>query len=353
MCGTTRRTYPVALTCALTDDDGETPDNQWLCAEHANDLELVLSADYGRWVGIDATYFTEDTEQHFESNRNLFYNDGSGCWCENSQESEDDDDDDGGLRSYGTDILNVLSWPSVTPADSLCLGVELEMEPARGSRQSDLVAALEDVPGSILKEDGSLSAGVELVTLPYTLAYHRESFGWTTALARVHGIGKSGAGTSNCGMHVHVNRRALSPLTVGKVLVFLNASHNSAFVTKVAQRSNNSYARRDSGKKITDINGTSRYDLLNVSGSRTIEFRLFRGNLRAERVIKNLEFCVALIRFCENSGIKRAARFDAFLEYLAKHAKEYPALCTFLATVGYAVTDPQTISDAALALSDL
>jgi len=239
--------------------------------------------------------------------------------------------------SYGTNVINVHGWPDVTPKNALCFGVELEMEPRRNTTQAEVCRALDGARGNgtyILKEDGSLDSGVELVTLPYTLDYHRESFDWRGVLRGVQTIARSGAGTNNCGMHVHVNRKAVSPLTVGKVLVFLNSSHNAGLVATIAQRSNNGYARRDSSKKITDIYGCNRYDMLNVSGDSTIEFRLFKGNLRPERVIKNLEFCHAIIRFCESTGIKKSTLGTNFLAWIAIGPKNIPLFARFLGTIG-------------------
>jgi hypothetical protein len=243
----------------------------------------------------------------------------------------------GNCMSYGTNVLNVHGWPRETPADALCFGVELEMEP-RGATQREVVDELGGCRGNgryILKEDGSLESGVELVTLPYMLDYHRKQFGWSAILnPDLHRIARSGSGTNRCGIHVHVNRAALSPLTIGKMIVFLNNADNASLVTTIAQRASNGYASRDTAKKITDIHCGNRYDLLNVSGSNTIEFRLFKGNLRPERVIKNLEFCHALIRFCEQNSVKASTRGPKFLQWLATRTQDYPALSQFLRDAG-------------------
>lgn len=260
---------------------------------------------------------------------------------ESESESEDDYDEDSDgscLYAYNKNVVDLHGWPTETAEDSLCMGVELESEPKRGFSQGELVDALGGKRGNgryMLKSDGSLTYGAELVTLPYTLEYHQQSFGWSSILdSDVHRVGRSGAGTTNCGIHIHVNRRAVSPLTIGKALVFLNSADNAGFVNAIAQRTSNGYASRDTQKKITDIHCGNRYDLLNVSGMATIEFRLFRGNLRPERVLKNLEFCHALLTFCRLNGIKASARVPKFLEFVATSGASYPHLLAFIIQIG-------------------
>lgn len=285
-----------------------------------------------------------------------------GCWYVYPQD-EDEDEDGDSLLDYSTDVLDVLGWPRESRRDALLFGVELEMEAKSHYRAHDLVAQLGGSRGTnsgkaILKRDGSLEdgRGVELVTLPFTLERHTKSGMWPEMLdARLQAMAKSGAGTTNCGIHVHINRVALSPLTVGKLVVFLNNPDNASFCSDVAQRRSGGYCQRDERKKITSAHkgytslGTqtvtgwdgethtrevtldnSRYDIINVTGSRTVEIRMFRGNLRPERVLKNIEFCHALVRFCEASSIKSAARFGHFIEWLQKNRREYPNLVDFL-----------------------
>lgn len=293
----------------------------------ADDTGDVYSDEYGR----DRLYWNENAE----------------VWTVSEPEPEDSDDGEC-LHSYGLRVDQHHGWPAETPQDSLCFGVELECEAKRGYSQSDLCAALGGKDGNgtyILKDDGSLSNGAELVTLPYSLEHHREKFGWSRILdSEVARIGKSGTGTNACGIHVHVNRRALSPLTIGKMIVFLNNADNGDLVTTIAQRASNGYCSRDVNKKLTDIHCGNRYDLLNVSGRNTVEFRLFKGNLRPERVLKNLEFCHALVRFCEQNGIKASSRGSKFLQWISSRDATYPNLHKFLAERGL-IASPVSLSE--------
>ena len=277
---------------------------------------------------------SENVSQHYAENY-LFFWDSDDEWhaC-----PEEQDESDELLYDYGTDIIRIHGWPNRTPRDSLCFGVELEMESKRQSLFADMVALLGGKDGNgryILKTDGSLAdgKGAELVTLPYILEDHRKLFRWDNVLtSTLRRVAHSGSGTTNCGIHVHVNRDALTPLTIGKLLVFLNSPENDSLVTCIAQRSSGGMCERDARKnKVTAVKtANERYDILNIGNYKTIEFRMFRGNLRPERVLKNVEFCHALIRFCESVSIQDAGERHGFLRYVEQNTKHYPNLAAFL-----------------------
>lgn len=238
-----------------------------------------------------------------------------------------DDELDGDLYSYSSDVLQVLG--KSRPDKELVFGVELEMECTSVRRTMQAIGGARG-PDFICKSDGSLDNGAELVTLPFTLDHHRNTFDWPGISRKVIAAGASSGTTSTCGIHVHANKAALSPLQIGKMLVFLNADDNARFVDLIAQRRSNGYARRDSGKKLKDgkWNSENRYDILNV-GPRTVEFRLFKGNLRPERILKNLEFCHAVITYCATASMQE---LDVlwFASFLRKNRGMYPNLCRFL-----------------------
>jgi hypothetical protein len=295
---------------------------------------VVYNADDGCWVS-----------QSY-ADANLYYWDADEAWhnsCEDADlddsDGGDDDADPAGVFSYGTNVLSIHGWPVTTPRDSLAMGVELEMEAKQRQNthrmRHEILGARRGNGRYILKVDGSLDdySGTELVTLPYTLADHRDVFRWGEVLTdSLRQVAKSGSGTTACGIHIHVNRAALTPLTIGKLLVFLNSPANDRFVTTVAQRGSGNACNRDGEKKITaERSGQyQRYDILNVSGGDTIEFRMFRGNLRPERVLKNLEFVDALCRYVAGTGIAESGTKAGFLKFLKERCKDYPHLVSFL-----------------------
>ena len=298
---------------------------------------------YGAHCVIDTSDLVRNSDsgdygtQEYAS-EHWYYHENDDAYHSEPEESDDDDSDDddsdenSGLLSYGTDVLDRCAWPSETPRDSLCYGVELEME-AEGGSVRDIVEQLDrSAEHHILKSDGSLNNGAELVTVPFTLEGHRTLYPWAHILKTARSVASSGD-TSTCGMHIHVNRRALSPMTLGKMLVFVNAPQNVAYIKTVAQRDPSRWAAFKEktladGEKLSD----SRYEAINVT-SKTAEFRIFRGNLRLERVMKNLEFVDALIHFCAKHRPGRMT-WRAFVYWLKHTKRDYPNLRAFLAEKG-------------------
>jgi hypothetical protein len=251
---------------------------------------------------------------------------------------------------HETNPIRRHGWPTETQAHELCFGVELEMEHRRSNSsagQRELSNALGGRDGHVdgclgafvLARDGSLNAsGVELITSPYTLDYHQNKFGWDSLLGAVAGLGRSGKGTEACGMHVHINRAAISALTLGKMLVFVNHGDNSTLINKIAQRVTH-YANRVAKRVIQGKElASQRYDSLHIA-EQTVECRLFRGNLRPERVLKNIEFCHALVSYCSVAAIKNCHGHEDFIQWLGANRGMYKNLVRFLAPAyGYRLT---------------
>jgi hypothetical protein len=245
------------------------------------------------------------------------------------------------ICSYSTDPFSFNTWDRRNQKNALVFGVELEMEPRSedASGQSELLKLLGGscIPGNgyILKHDGSLRHGVELVTMPFTLDQHKEekAIKWQKLLAAIRGKAKAGAGTERCGMHVHINKAALSALTIGKMLVFLNSETLSPLISTIAQRPSSNYCVRDKTKKLIDgaKRGRNRYDIMNVSVNHpTCEIRMFKGNVRLERVYKNIEFCHALVQYCRQTSTADLSDWGNFTRWLVSKRGQYPNLINFL-----------------------
>lgn len=298
--------------------------------------------------------FSHIMQQYLEDNGDLefpYFLDGdcaTHSFCTSNYELiEDENGDDGWeprgaaprqhLLNYSANPFDYNEWDKRNAQNALVFGVELEMEP-RGCRGTDLIKLLggADQRGKnfILKSDGSLTDGVEMVTMPFTLEQHKEekAIKWKALLSSVARMAKSGVDTDHCGMHIHVNKAALSALTIGKMLVFLNSEDLAPLITTIAQRGSGHYCERDT-KKITDGVKTSanRYDIMNVSGSHpTCEIRMFRGNVRVERVYKNIEFCHALVQYCRQTGMQDLQDWGNFTRWLVSKRGQYPFLVQFL-----------------------
>ena len=261
---------------------------------------------------------------------------GDGFW-------EDDDslDDEGYCERCSTPRL-ISNYSDKTAnrlrsetKDKLRFGVELEVEGYETAEQAATYIR-QFLPSEYctLKRDGSLGeAGVEIVTRPDSIAVHKRMFG--TLFADSPGRALSSWNTGRCGMHVHISRAALSQLQIGKMMCFLNEPAAMTFISKVAGRRPCHWCKVHK-KKLSDVrHERDRYTALNVTGSQTVEIRIFKGTLAEAGFLKNLEFVQALVEFTTpaSRSIAQATSYRAFCDWLPK--KTYPHLHAFLVRKGF------------------
>ena len=220
--------------------------------------------------------------------------------------------------------------------DAMLFGIELEVESCDGNEDDGASYVRSHLPEDycVFKEDSSLGdGGFEIVTRPDSMAVHKRK--WESLLSDRPGRHIYSWDTEGrCGMHVHITKSALSPLQMGKMLVFLNEPCNGSFVKCVAGRSGAAYASRCK-RKHTDIDKLEdRTVALNIT-SRTAEVRIFRGTLKRESFLKNLEFVTALVEYCGPAkfGLRQAASHKEFCKWLSR--KDYPNLWAHLKDRGY------------------
>jgi len=182
----------------------------------------------------------------------------------------------------------------------------------------------------LLKKDGSLNHGFEIVTAPADMDIQKKN--WEMFFSKnIEGI-YSGLINDKCGMHVHCSRTPLTELTVSKILVFINAARNKSFIETIAERKSNHYSKIFP-KKYSDIkNDIEKYNAVSLIHNETVEFRIFKGTLRKERFFKNLEFVEALIKFCWESSfsLEECQNYINFCKYVEKNRKSWLFLYKFL-----------------------
>ncbi len=189
-------------------------------------------------------------------------------------------------------------------------GVELEID--AGGKDSDnadelLAIANKDEEKIYIKGDGSLDDGMELVTHPMSLEYHKQ-FCWEEIMKKAISMGYRSHQTSTCGLHIHVNRSSFGETTDEQELVI---SHILFFVEKhwaellkFSRRSEYSinrwaarYGYERTGRDILEKakkGNLGRYAAVNVMNYGTVEFRLFRGTLKYNTLIAALELVDAI-----------------------------------------------------------
>lgn len=262
-------------------------------------------------------------------------------------EDEEETDEEGYTASYNSDVLNYRegflaeSWEKL-PERPLWLGVELELEPR--DKYSGYLDEIDNDVGdfAVLKPDGSLSSyGVEIVSVPATLEWHRHH--WKRFFNNSAKLMKEWH-TENCGMHVHMDKSAISALTLGKMLVFINSDENEKFIDLVGGRNQNTYCYRNNymaekpgryGKDFKESSGTDHHYALSVSehnSGETVEMRIFRANCAEAGFLKNLEFCVALVEFCKQASAKEVMEYVSFIRWMKvpSRMKQFPKLYAWL-----------------------
>ena len=185
------------------------------------------------------------------------------------------------------------------------------------------------------KRDGSLpDHGFEICSVPATLAYHRTAWDAFFANSAKH-LGSYI--DPRCGIHVHLSKAAFeSNLHKGKFIKFYNSKTNTKFLRIIAARSTNAYCVA-SEKKVTHFKdgrgatANGHRDIVNTEPAHTIEVRMFRGNVKKEGFMKNLDFVHASFNFCRETSINKLDSQD-FLDWLVKPANlvMYPYLTKWL-----------------------
>lgn len=327
--------------CRNTSEDGE------LCPQCQNMYDcgdIIICEACGDYIVVEHAIYAEDTGDvycAYCAEHNLYHCDDCGCWYARGSLMNSDDcgtnvcDDcyvdytrcadcdriihldnanwhrdsaycecciDGHsdcVHEYGYRPYPEFSRTGKDSSDPTYLGFELEAG-GTSSRAADEAANVIDSTGlpCYLKEDCSIpSCGFELVTHPCTLNYHIEA-GWDKALKVMRDNGMKSHDIDDCGLHVHVSRRSLTPHQWLIVDWFVH--RHKAEWECIARRSESSWAAfktKSDGETLKSIygHGDDRYRAVNFCNRNTVEFRLFKGSLRYETLIGTLSLVDALI----------------------------------------------------------
>ena len=213
-----------------------------------------------------------------------------------------------------------------TNTNAPLIGIELELEPKIGKTRDQALhysyGFLEN--HCIFKSDGSVAAGFEVVSKPALWKDQLKEWGpWFDKLSDYM------TAKSNCGMHIHMNRRSLSFLQLAKLVEFINREENIKYLIHVAGRQPNHYCVLQKDNNISAVGRHlnnnveifgSRHVGLNLTNKNTIEFRMFAATTDLDVFQKNIEFVVALRDYFTpgNSTLhpKEQTHFTKFLEWI-------------------------------------
>jgi len=201
------------------------------------------------------------------------------------------------------------------------VGLELEID-----QDGDILEGLARNGLSwIVERDSSLDSdtGVEIVSPPITLPQWRETMpALHNALRYCNASGYNASG--DYGIHLSVHRRHLSPLQEARLMMFFAFQGNAKFIDVIAQRNGiYSGARSDRAKSRCTASAlyprygdkkphnTDKMAALHLKATHDIaECRIFRSNVRPERIMKNIEFLHAW-------ALDNAKVYPVLSEYLA------------------------------------
>ena len=207
------------------------------------------------------------------------------------------------------------------------LGVELETIVKSSADYGDEAEKIVNLLGDFvyLKQDSSLGdRGIEIVSHPATLDAHRKL--WEDFHNDTPEL--VSWGNSACGLHVHASREGLTDLQISKIVCFVNAETNKAYIVDLAGRES-SYAKLKPKKIGNGCNSqTDRREAINLQNDETIEFRLFKGNLKRAGFFKCLEFCQAIIEYTQPASRSIADSLDyaKFVIWVTENSKRFPEL---------------------------
>jgi hypothetical protein len=217
------------------------------------------------------------------------------------------------------------------------LGVELECEikSDQTSREekacflNDLINDGEIGNKVFFETDGSLNYGIEIVSQPMSLPMHQDLWQWLNNKDAVRHMRSHN--TTTCGLHVHVSRNPLTQDQIAKMVVFVNDRSNEALIKAVARRYAEGYCRIKEKEIGSAHQSNDRYEAINITSERTIEFRIFKGSLKYESVMSAIEFANALTDFTASPvlGVKDLTT-DRFMDFINSGQTEASVLVPYL-----------------------
>lgn len=257
------------------------------------------------------------------------------------EEDEEEEEEPSVIQSYHSSKR--LQWPQAddwTAKHNRFFGVELEVEVHNNDSEfkaRQLHEAINDQQMGnkvFFERDGSVPSGFEIISQPMSLPAQRQLWSWLNNKELTKHL--KSHNTSTCGLHVHVSRDGLTPLQIAKIVAFVNAPDNEPLIFAIARRYAEGYCRIKDKSKIGKAHQSDdRYEAVNVTNSKTIEFRVFKGSLKYESIVAAIEFANSMVEFTRPSGECSVSNLkaDAFLEFIEKKmAAETKVLRNYITT---------------------
>lgn len=265
---------------------------------------------------------------------------------------EEENENSNLIRCYSTRValqnMRRVKGRDISGVHSEMIGVELECECRPNSNRHAIAEQIHEAFYQItdsrnfmlIKNDGSLTNGFEIVSTTATLPVHnRVWFEFLTIVQNaIHnkldaydyakfGLLKDLRSFENfsdrrtCGIHVHLDRSNIGTLQERKMNVALNCIENRKLVTTIAQRSRSDFCEYDNSKTMQSSRNGERYAPVNVT-SNTLEIRIFNGTLIPSSMVKSIQFADFVRHYSrQNANGYRRLRNGWFLKALEKQSE--------------------------------
>lgn len=216
---------------------------------------------------------------------------------EAEEQAEEEQSDDCDLRDYLRDYRTRVSIPyEVLGSSKLRLGFELEITKGNSNLTETDCQNIMDAMSEkkmLAKKDGTVYA--EMVSQPLLLKEASEKVADVVNYLKQYGF--TAWNENRAGFHIHVTKRAVKSQS-NLVLFFEKYAET---LKKVSGRTHWDYCYYD----LDHIKGNlehhrDRYCALNFLNRSTIEFRLWRGSLKVERLLMYLKLSDCLARYSQH-----------------------------------------------------
>ena len=227
--------------------------------------------------------------------------------------------------------------------EGIMKGFELEIEDADTRDDARTVNSYMD-GFVVMEEDGSLDNGFEIISHPFTTEYFNTYRGksFEKMLKALYENGCT-SGENDSGLHIHVSRECLTYNTalsedevIDNIIMIMESFRNELmkFSRRTEEKMNNWAAFISSKKSDFELSYKyikankhgSRYRALNLTNSKTIEFRIFNGTLNFRDFMASIELVDNIVEIARKGNIDGLTWDDIVTHggvYIADYVNDY------------------------------
>ena len=215
------------------------------------------------------------------------------------------------------------------------MGVELEFQVDK-PKQGRLYTGDKLQDHALMKDDGSIRNGFEIVTRPSGYFQHINKLG-----SFLDDLPEYIHPHTSCGMHVHISRTAFTWLGAGKFTEFFNRLDNKKFIKAIAGRGSNNYSEQSTDMDIKSPYKSRenrgyipRYNFVNLNNSKTIELRIFATPSNRLEFEIRMQFVKAMVEYCKPAqhtvSLKEQTHYQSFVNWVSTMTKDFKQLNNFI-----------------------